>query len=140
MNKIIDKENWNNAGIAVFSYDTLQQFKTLSGKLAENNEFQMHYWALIVRGITSTDNFIDICIPTIVFNYPQKVSGASIDFEMKDVIKVSEEIEPIHNVQVNQLIKSGLIEEIKQWIRQNINDIKEIKLLSSNYNSNHFHP
>ena len=116
---------------------SIQEIQKASGPLASKCEYQTHYWALVIRA-TSTDNSIlDICIPTVFFNYKQTVSGAHIDFELSDVDDMSEQLEPVHNTIVNELMKAGnLVDQITELFPSLITT----KLMSTNLNSMHRHP
>ena len=87
---------------------TLQSIFTSSGPKAVNNEFQVHYWALVMRHTAVDGSLLDVCIPTTFFNYKQEVSGAAINFEMKDVKEMSDRAEAIHN----HVLKSFNLDEI----------------------------
>jgi len=66
-----------------------------SGRLARDNEYQVHYNTTNFRLSDSKGYFVDISVPTVVFNYPQIVSSAAIEFEMTDVIAMSAKVEPL---------------------------------------------
>ena len=95
----------SNHGILLLDSETLQDIYTKSGPLADNSEFQVHFWALVAR-YKFNDSILDIAIPTCFYNYKQEVSGAAIDFEMDDVSFMSAKSEPIHNMKVNELLNS----------------------------------
>ena len=92
-------------GILYWNQKTLEQITKLSGPLAKNNEYQVHYWALVARFKFDDDSTMDVAFPTAIFNYKQEVSSAHIDFELSDVNVVSTAIEPVHNVVANKLIE-----------------------------------
>lgn len=124
-----------NHGVVLFKDEDLQNILKKSGKLVYGNEFQVHYWSLNLRHISENDgSILDISIPTVFFNYKQQVSSASIDFELKDVISVSEKTKIIHNIKVNEIIKSGLKERIEEILGI------ELFYKSENFNSLHKHP
>jgi hypothetical protein len=102
--RIFDKKDKSNIGILYWNQETLEKLTELSGPLATANEYQIHYWSLVARQTFDDGSILDIAFPTAIFNYEQEVSGAHIDFELKDVKEVSDAIQPIHNVVTNQLL------------------------------------
>jgi hypothetical protein len=128
--KIKDYEAPNNVGILYWHQDTLDKIAELSGPLAVSNEFQIHYWALVIRFKFPDDSIIDVALPTVIYNYDQEVSPAHIDFELKDVNAVSEVSQPLHNVVVNKLLATTSL------------DLAEatIEYLSVPLNTMHRHP
>lgn len=136
-NKIIDIDNLKNTGIILMDDEIMQKIKKQSGPLADSCEYQVHYWALVVRATASDDSILDICIPTVFFNYKQEVSGARIDFELSDVDDVSNQLLPIHDIKVSELlIDDGIVNRIKTILP----DTREVTLISRNLNSIHKHP
>jgi hypothetical protein len=106
---------------------TVQEIYQNSGPLANANEFQVHYWALVLRQKFADNSIVDICIPTVFYNYKQEVTSAHIDFDLKDVEEMSKALEPVHNVEVNKL-------------KTLLKDIPNATLLSVPFNSIHKHP
>jgi predicted transcriptional regulator len=123
-----------NQGIILVNQKSMQQIFLKSGKNAKTNEFQTHYWAINYRYTAKDNSILDICVPTVYFNYAQEVSSAAIDFDLKDVKKYSEKLEPVHNMIVHRLNEYNFHEKLEK--------ILGIKLESSpsNYNSIHRHP
>lgn len=64
----------------------------------------MHYWMLVFRHQFEDEGFFDIAVPTCYFNYEQFVTGAHVDFEMKDVSDLSAKLTPLHNMISNQIL------------------------------------
>lgn len=102
--KIHDKKNNNNIGISLWTEQALQKLRINTGALAKDNEFQAHYWSLNFRREFEDGSIVDISIPTVFFNYKQKVSGAAIDFELQDVEDTSDAIQVLHDIEVNKLL------------------------------------
>lgn len=102
--KIFDSNVPTNTGVLYWQQKTLEEITKLSGPLAASNEFQIHYWALVVRMRFTDNSLIDIALPTTIFNYAQEVTSAHIDFELKDVSKVSDALKPVHNSVTNKLL------------------------------------
>lgn len=131
---IKDLKSTSNHGIILISTQTMQDIYTKSGPLAKSNEFQTHYWFLNLRHKASDGSILDIAIPTVYYNYKQQVSGARIDFEMKDVSDISAKVIPIHNMKVNELLKTSLISDITKYFGV------EFTVMSVDVGSIHRHP
>jgi len=131
---IKDFYTYDNQGVILLNHKSIQAIYDQSGPLAKSCEFQVHYWTLNLRYRAEDDSILDIAIPTVYFNYEQKVSGAHIDFEMEEVKDLSEKLEPLHNVKVNELLVTGIV--------QRISDIYGVafQAMSSDINSIHRHP
>lgn len=112
---IKDQNSPSNHGIILISEQAQQDIYTKSGPLAERNEFQTHYWFLNFRHVAVDNSILDIAIPTVYFNYKQTVSGAHIDFEMKDVADLSAKILPIHNMKVNELLAGNIKTKLENY-------------------------
>lgn len=82
----------------------MQEITDNSDMRSSSTEYQIHYWALTCIKTFEDGSSMTIAIPTVLFNYPQEVSAASVDFELKDVEGVSEQIEILHNIEVNTLM------------------------------------
>ena len=131
---IKDLYTLGNQGIILLKQDTIQELYTKSGKTAIGNEFQTHYWFLNYRLQAQDGSILDIAVPTVYFNYAQEVSGAAIDFDLKDVKELSEKLEPVHNMKVNELQSLGLAEKLSKLFNA------ELKCMSADYGSIHRHP
>ena len=91
-------------GIILQKHSIIKDLYALSGPNAKGNEFQMHYWMLVFRHQFEDEGFFDIAVPTCYFNYEQFVTGAHVDFEMKDVSDLSAKLTPLHNMISNQIL------------------------------------
>lgn len=124
-----------NHGILLLNSNTLQDIYIKSGPLANNCEFQVHFWALVARYKFPDNSYLDIGIPTCFYNYKQIVAGATIDFEMDDVSAMSAKTQPIHNMKINELLNSSFI----QYLNQLIPEITPT-YIATELNSIHRHP
>jgi len=131
---IKDVYSKTNQGITLISKATMQKVYENSGDLAKANEFQTHYWALNFRHKAEDGSILDISIPTVYFNYKQEVSSAAIDFDLKDVKEYSEKLEPVHHMKVNQLLATGIKEQLEEAIGV------PLEMQHSDINSIHRHP
>lgn len=132
--QIKDQSSLSNHGIILISDQAMQDIYTKSGALAERNEFQTHYWFLNFRHIASDNSILDIAIPTVYFNYKQSVSGAHIDFEMKDVAELSAKLLPVHNMKVNELLAGNIKTELENYFNVSF------QAMSVDVGSIHRHP
>lgn len=123
-----------NRGYIFIDHKNIQEIYEKSGPLAKDNEFQVHYWFLNFRYTAEDGSNIDIAVPTCYFNYEQFVTTGHIDFELTDMIPVSEAIEPLHNVKANQIMKTDL--------NAKINEIFGVAFepMSVNFGTLHRHP
>ena len=127
--KILTNTSLNSQGELLIQQETLQQVFERSGPLAVNNEFQVHYWAAIYRLVADDGSILDVAVPTVLFNYPQVVSGAHIDFELKDVSAMSAKVEPLHKAYISKLP-----------LTLEIPTVATLKLIGSSLHSIHRHP
>ena len=123
-----------NRGYIFVDHKNIQEIYEKSGPLAKNNEFQVHYWFLNFRYTAEDGSHIDIAVPTCYFNYEQFVTSEHIDFELTDVIPVSEALLPLHNMKVNQIMQTNL--------NAKINEIFGVTFepMSVNFGTLHKHP
>ena len=131
---IADVSTKHNQGIVLLRQSDLQSIYEKSGPLAKNNEFQVHFWAINFRARYADNSIIDITIPTVYFNYKQEVSSAHIDFEMSDVVTVSEKAAKLHHTIANRINNTSFATMLEQLLRTSI------EVTSTDYNSIHRHP
>ena len=132
--QIKDQSSPSNHGIILISDQAQQDIFTKSGPLAARNEFQTHYWFLNFRHTASDNSILDIAIPTVYFNYKQSVSGAHIDFEMKDVAELSAKLLPVHNMKVNELLAGNIQAKLESYFNVSF------QAMSVDVGSIHRHP
>lgn len=94
----------------------------------------MHFWAINFRARYADNSIIDVTIPTVYFNYKQEVSSAHIDFEMSDVVTVSEKAAKLHHTIANRINNTSFATMLEQLLRTSI------EVTSTDYNSIHRHP
>lgn len=90
--RIIDQPGGEVTVVTLWKQETLNEITKNSGELAKTNEYQVHYWALNLESNFEDGSKLVIQVPTVIFNYPQKVAPASIDFSLKDVEEASEQL------------------------------------------------
>jgi hypothetical protein len=135
LNPIKEYENKKNIGFVIFDNKTIDEIYKKSGKDAIGNEFQISYWSIIFRIEFIDSTIIDIQMPTALFNYPQKVTGAHIDFHLSDVDKIGKKIKQVHEQIANQINEKGIIDELKK-----IENVKSVTVLEEYTSNIHRHP
>ena len=101
--KIVEKKDNNLYGICFHKTEALEKIYKMSGKLAKNNEFQVHYISLIGKYEVGKER-VYISIPLIYYNYKQEVSGASIKFNLVDVGEINKECMPLAISMANEIV------------------------------------
>lgn len=91
------------AGILYTTKRMIENITNNSGTLAKSNEYQVH-WEGITFRLSKGDNFLDITVPTVVYNYPQEVSASTIEFDLKDVLTTREAIKPLVDVKAKEVM------------------------------------
>lgn len=114
--KINSYTDYRSLGIALFKDKDLNLITKNSGPLAKSNEYQVHYWFLNGRFTMSDGSNIDIAIPTVYFNYEQEVDISSVDFNLTKVDEMSERLEVIHNMKVNELLSSEFATNLQTMV------------------------
>ena len=56
------------------------------------------------RKIFKDYSIIDVTIPLVIYNYPQTVTSVTIDFEGKDMIKMSEATKELAEAKAQQFL------------------------------------
>ena len=131
---IVDVSTKHNQGIVLLRQSDLQSIYEKSGPLAKHNEFQVHFWAVNFRARYADNSVIDVTIPTVYFNYKQEVSSAHIDFEMSDVVAVSEKAAKLHHTIANRINNTHFAVALTELLSSTI------EVTSTDYNSIHRHP
>lgn len=101
------------AGILYTTQKMVTDLTRASGPLAVVNEYQVH-WEGVTFRLSDNEGFIDITVPTVVFNYPQEVSTAAIGFSLKDVLQVRETIKPLAALKQTEAV-SKFLPQIKTF-------------------------
>ena len=61
-------------------------------------------WSLVFRKIFSDNSIMDVTIPLVIYNYAQIVTSVTVDFEGKDMIKMSEITKELAMAKAKQLL------------------------------------
>lgn len=92
-------------GVLVLQQEMFDQIFTESGQLAQGNEFQFHYTALIGTHQNQGQE-IRVSIPLVCYNYKQTVSGAHIGFNLEEVETMSDETLSIAQMKAAEFMKT----------------------------------
>jgi len=103
---------------------------------AGGSEFQFHYRALQIKIINpETKARIVFTIPTIFFNFDQEVSGATVDFDLRKVTEISNQLKPL-----SQQMAKVFIKQLNNIIQNFKSKGFEIKFIEEEVGSIHRHP
>lgn len=127
-----------NLGIVLFDRVTMQEIREKSGPLADNCEYQTHYWCFVARFKAPDESKIDIAIPTVYFNYKQEVNSGHIDFELEEVDEISNALIDLHHAQVNELYE--IEPELEAKLKAIFPEDWTMELMNTNLNTIHKHP
>lgn len=61
-------------------------------------------WSLVFRKIFKDKSIMDVTIPLVIYNYAQIVTSVTVDFEGKDMIKMSEITKELAMAKAKQLL------------------------------------
>ena len=61
-------------------------------------------WSLVFRKIFKDNSIMDVTIPLVIYNYAQVVTPVTVDFEGKDMIKMSEITKELAMAKAKQLL------------------------------------
>lgn len=112
--KIIDTRNMNNYGILFWDYrfsEALQNGSGMDGNYSV--EYQMHYIAARGRIKTNTQ-ILDVAIPLACVHYEQDVSGAAIEFDLRDVTEATEKIMEEAIKKFKELSETDFMKKLKE--------------------------
>jgi len=130
--KIDDNQTLN---VVFFKQSILNTIMRKCLPKAGGSEFQFHYRALQVVIKNNEGNRIVFTIPTIFFNFDQEVSGATVDFDLRKVTEISNQIKPI-----SQQLAKAHIQKLKPVINSFKEKGFEVKYIEEEIGSIHRHP
>ncbi len=98
----------------LFKQSTLNEIGAICLPTAGGSEFQVHYRCLqLVISKPEVNERLAVTIPTVFFNMPQKVSTASVDFNLNEVAEISEKVAPVSEALAEKYYKAFPIEFFK---------------------------
>lgn len=132
--KILDNKLLLNVlTIVLYNHNDLQRFKDACEPIGLRNEYQCHYFAL-VRVEKNDKATLNLVIPLIYYNYKQKVSGATVDFNMNDVTEVAKQIEETARLQAKR------VKLLLKGVKPMLDNCSSIEYKLTFYNNIHKHP
>ncbi len=100
-------DDMSTMSTVLFKQSTLDRIGQICLPAAGDSEFQVHYRALqVVISKPDITERVVVTIPTVFFNMPQKVSRASVDFNLDEVAAISEEVAPISEALAEKYMKA----------------------------------
>lgn len=97
-----DTRDITKLSVVLLKQSTLNAISAICQPVAGASEFQVHYRALVTR-IKNDTNELIVSIPTVFYNFKQKVAHASVDYHLDDIDKVAEEVKPISDAVINKI-------------------------------------
>lgn len=132
--KILDNKLLPNVlTIVLYNHNDLQRFKEACEPIGSRNEYQCHYFAL-VRVENNDKATLNLVIPLIYYNYKQKVSGVTVDFNMNDVTEVAKQIEETARLQAKR------VKLLLKRVEPILDNCSSIEYKLTFYNNIHKHP
>ena len=130
-----DGKDENTLNLVLFSQKFLNNIAAQCVPVAGGSEFQTHYRSLqvIVSKTGEEPGRIVFTIPTVFFNFPQKVSTGSVDYDLREVDKISSELKPKSDAlaaQIAQVFPVAFFQEMGF----------EVKMREGEVGSIHRHP
>jgi hypothetical protein len=119
--------------VVLFNQSTINDIVAICKPAANSSEFQVHYRALVISALK--DNVrLTITVPTVFYNFPQKVSGSAIDYNLLQV-----EEQAAKGLELSQLLASQFLKELPV-VQELIDAGVDVKVYESNCGSIHRHP
>ena len=113
-NKIKDMNTGDAFGFMLHTRKSIELFQLNSGMEGKyTKEYQHHFWMLNGR-LNIENQYIDIAIPLVLFNYEQDVSYGGIDFHLIDVKKVSDATKELAEVKMKEFMKTDMFKFISE--------------------------
>lgn len=132
--KILDNKLLLNVlTIVLYNHNDLKKFKEACSPIGDNNEYQCHYFAL-VRVEKNNNATLNLVVPLIYYNYKQKVSGATVDFNMNDVTEVAKQIEETARLQAKR------VKLLLKRVEPILDNVTSVEYKLTFYNNIHKHP
>ena len=132
--KILDNKLLLNVlTIVLYNHNDLEKFKEACSPIGDSNEYQCHYFAL-VRVEKNNNATLNLVVPLIYYNYKQKVSGATVDFNMNDVTEVAKQIEETARLQAKR------VKLLLKRVEPILDNTTSVEYKLTFYNNIHKHP
>lgn len=105
VSKIKEETNYQDSAIVFYKSKDIEEISNLSGMRLNSNEYQVHYIGLVMIQKHSDGSKELTIFPIAYYNYPQEVTGSTIDVDMPDVAKKASEIQVIAMIAAKQLME-----------------------------------
>jgi len=132
-----EHEDKSKLSLVLYSKKWLQDITERCIDAAGSSEFQIGYRALVARMTKGDVQFI-VTIPTATYNFPQKVSGSRVEYELSDIEANGKAVSEESMVQVQYLLDSMPILGHLRTIAETQGF--KYELFESNCGSIHRHP
>ncbi len=130
--KIVDMYDNSKVSLLLLSQNTLDAITAICQPKAKGSEFQIHYRALVVR-IKNDIHELTVTIPTVFYNFKQKVSSASVHYHLGDIDAVAKKLQDTSRIKCNELLNLPLLQALQTLSF-------DIDIYESNCGSIHRHP
>lgn len=131
-----DTKDVTKLSIVLMRQSTLNAISAICQPVAGASEFQVHYRSLITR-IKSPSNELIISIPTVFYNFKQKVAHASVDYHLDDIDNAADVVKPISDSVIKEIFKEM---PILAAIKEMYEGVAEVTFSEVNSGSIHRHP
>ena len=81
----LTKKNYDSINYVIMNQKVLNNIMKRCLPKAGGSEFQFHYWALQIKLSSSDGRRFGLTYPLAFFNFPQTVTGGSVDFNLPQV-------------------------------------------------------
>ena len=106
--KIVDKSINSYYSILLHTDKAMEKYRTRSGMGKQyTTEYQHHYWFITAR-LELDKEIFDINVPLVMFNYPQSVSSASVNFDLEEVEATSDKLSALAEEKAAEFIDSDI--------------------------------
>lgn len=103
-------EEFTTLNVVMFKQSTLNKIRDIGLPAAGGSEYQVHYrgiqFIIESQNIAEDPRRIVFTIPTVFFNFPQKVTSVAVDFNLNEVAEISEQCIQISDPMAQQIAAS----------------------------------
>jgi hypothetical protein len=128
-----DNKDKSVLSVVLFNQSTINEIVSICKPAANSSEFQVHYRALVISAKKENVR-LTITIPTVFYNFPQKVSGSAVDYHLKEVEEQADK-----GLELSQLLAGKFLKELPV-IQELIDSGVDVNIYESNCGSIHRHP
>jgi len=134
LTKPTDTKDYTKISLVFFDQDVMNSISNICQPVAGGSEFQVHYRALIIRGISKVGEELVISIPTVFYNFKQSVTTGSVNYHLDDILEAAELVKEESQAKAQEILQ-------KAPLLQNLGQLFEsYNIYESNSGSIHRHP